>query len=514
MPILTGSSGTSGSSTTVNNYINLDTSNLNVGNVTAVGNVSANNLFYRDAITDAYVEVDSTLAGVKAKSDLLTVGANTVTLSSPYTLIADSITANGNVFAGNLYYMTPFGYVEVDSTLAGVKAKTDLLTVGTNTVTLASTYALLASTLQTSGACNVGGTLAVTGSINSTAGIDDSGGIMSLAGITGATVTASSGDIISALGNVNLVTNTKAYNIAGSSVLSRTTLGATVVNSSLTSIGTLTALNVLGNTLTTRLSVTGNAVMGGKAYISGPLAGADILPSGLTIGTNYNGTNDVDLVAKNATNGSPAFIWYSSTGSSTAFTSGLSQLMSLATTGLAVSGQLSANTLYVPSGTTTGFALEVLGFAKTQQVCCRVFEQTAATVTADTNVLSGSATVSVDLKPSSLSSFGWQTTGTYAGMYRVPLAGVYRVTYNVRYFSDPSTLGIRPLRYNGSTFTGLVPGDGIILAATDGTGSSRRPLCWTDLISITTAGFAITAQHFAGSLVSWVSLAVELIHAY
>jgi microcystin-dependent protein len=48
-------------------------------------------------------------------------------------------------------------------------------------------------------------------------------------------------------GNTNLLSLSNAYRIADNDVLTRTTLGNTVVNSSLTSVGTLSSLNVTGN---------------------------------------------------------------------------------------------------------------------------------------------------------------------------------------------------------------------------------------------------------------------------
>lgn len=85
-------------------------------------------------------------------------------------------------------------------------------------------------------------------------------------------------------GNCNLAT-THTYKIGGANVLSETTLGANVVNSSLTSVGTLVGLDVSGN-------ITANT-------ISGSVATPSITCSGnitQTSGTNTLKSTSVDLL--------------------------------------------------------------------------------------------------------------------------------------------------------------------------------------------------------------------------
>ena len=81
--------------------------------------------------------------------------------------------------------------------------------------------------------------------------------------------------------NLNLATG-KTYKINGTDVLSATTLGSNVVNSSLTSVGTLTELNVTG--IVTASSFSGNATTASTATLA---TNADILANNSTDETVY-----------------------------------------------------------------------------------------------------------------------------------------------------------------------------------------------------------------------------------
>ena len=67
--------------------------------------------------------------------------------------------------------------------------------------------------------------------------------------------------------NWNLASG-KHYEINGTDVLTSTTLGSGVVNSSLTSVGTLTGLDVNGHTELDNLNVSGIATFGSNATIT------------------------------------------------------------------------------------------------------------------------------------------------------------------------------------------------------------------------------------------------------
>jgi hypothetical protein len=93
--------------------------------------------------------------------------------------------------------------------------------------------------------------------------------------------------------NMNIVTG-KQYEIGGVPVLSATTLGSGIVNSGLTSVGTLTSLTVSGTsalngavTAGSTLAVTGNTTVGGTLGVTGltTLAGGAAVTGGLTTDT-------------------------------------------------------------------------------------------------------------------------------------------------------------------------------------------------------------------------------------
>ena len=66
--------------------------------------------------------------------------------------------------------------------------------------------------------------------------------------------------------SMNLATG-KTYKIAGTTVIGSTSLGANIVSSSLTSVGTLTSLDVSGATTLTSLNVSGNSTFQSNVYL-------------------------------------------------------------------------------------------------------------------------------------------------------------------------------------------------------------------------------------------------------
>jgi hypothetical protein len=103
--------------------------------------------------------------------------------------------------------------------------------------------------------------------------------------------------------NLNVVTG-KQYEIAGTAVLSATTLGSGVVNSSLTSVGTLTSLHVSGTsaldgavTAGSTLAVTGNTTVGGTFGVTGATTLAGLTAGATTLGaTGVTGGLTVDTI--------------------------------------------------------------------------------------------------------------------------------------------------------------------------------------------------------------------------
>jgi len=206
----------------------------------------------------------TTIAGLSSVTSTTFVGALTGNASTATTL-QTARTINGTSFDGSANItVTAAAGTLTGSTLNSGVTESSLTSVGTLT------------SLTTSGDVTVGGNLIVNGTtttVNSTTiTVDDKnlelgsvaspdnttadGGGITLKGATDKTfnwVNATSAWTSSE--DLNLLTG-KVFKIAGTTVLNATTLGSGVVNSSLTSVGTLTNLTVT-NTITG--SVSGNA---------------------------------------------------------------------------------------------------------------------------------------------------------------------------------------------------------------------------------------------------------------
>jgi len=132
--------------------------------------------------------------------------------------------------------------------------------------------------------------------INSNANVIDSS-----ANFSGGSVTAEG--TISGSGDLHLAT---AIDIDGSQVLSKTTLGSTVLASSLTSVGTLSSLNV-GNVTSTgilsgtnaTLAVGGAVSIGGASVLNATTLGSAVAASSLTsVGTLVGLTSSQPIIAQ------------------------------------------------------------------------------------------------------------------------------------------------------------------------------------------------------------------------
>jgi fibronectin-binding autotransporter adhesin len=156
-------------------------------------------------------------------------------------------------------------------------------------------------------------------------------------------------------GAVNTDTN---YNINGTNVLDSTTLGSNIVNSSLTNLGTLTSLNVNGNTQTTSLGVDGNSTLTGTLDVTDnttlstvTTTGQATLESALvtnntslsTVSTSGLATLDSASIANNITVGGNLSV------------TGNSSLSTVSTTGQAI-----LNSAIITNNTTTN-SLNVTG---------------------------------------------------------------------------------------------------------------------------------------------------------
>lgn len=101
--------------------------------------------------------------------------------------------------------------------------------------------------------------------------------------------------------SMNLATS-KTYKIAGTTVIGSTSLGANIVSSSLTSVGTLTSLDVSGATTLTSLNVSGNSTFQSNVYLGdsdilhfGAAGDLQIYHSGSASNIRENGTGNLNV---------------------------------------------------------------------------------------------------------------------------------------------------------------------------------------------------------------------------
>jgi hypothetical protein len=214
------------------------------------------------------------------------IGGNAVingTTSLVGNLVGD-VNATANVTGGNLL-------------TAGLVSATGNVTGGN----------VLSSGLISATATITGGNLATGGTVSATATI--TGGNLATGGTVSATATITGGNVatggtVSATGNITgdyfIGNGSQLTGVTASSVdannLTGTTLASSVVNSSLTSVGSLTNLSVVGTTQTGNLQTAGfisatgtvtggNVATGGNVSATGEITGGNVFTGGLISAT-------------------------------------------------------------------------------------------------------------------------------------------------------------------------------------------------------------------------------------
>ncbi|NBU93817.1 MAG: hypothetical protein EBS18_04620, partial [Actinobacteria bacterium] len=205
--VVTATSGFSGNVT--GNVTGNLTGNINSSGVSTVTSLNATNINASGIVTAAEFKTGSAGSAI---------GINTNTISGPATITIDPAAVGDNT--GTVVIK---GDLQVDGTTT---------TINSTTVTVDDLNILLADGAVNDAAANGGGFTVQSGDGNKTFQFE------------------ASGDNFGSSENVNLASG-KTYKINNTEVLSATTLGSGVTNSSLTNVGTLTNLNVAGVTTST-----------------------------------------------------------------------------------------------------------------------------------------------------------------------------------------------------------------------------------------------------------------------
>ena len=445
-----------------------------------VGNITGNNAFF------------STISGNISGGGNITCNGITVagTVVCQNELDSGNITA-ANVNCGNLYCggnltITPKTLITGNVIASNVNAN---VWVGGN---LGLSPGTLGPTIVTSSLTSVGtlSSLNVSGQVSCGSEVD-------------------SGNLVAA--NVN------AGNVycGGNLVIGPGLLGSTVTASSLTSLGTLSSLNVGGlSSLVGNINSSGGSLyLGGSSITSGAV---------LTQGTYQTWNNDLrgesDFICKYGS-GTGGFFFYTSAGSGNTKGSA-APIAQITPTGI-FGNSISAN-VNLAVGTTTlpsGFVFRTLGYASLQQVCYYITASPAQTFTFNQSFFwaNSSPTTVVSLMPSTYSTatYGLQQSGTYNGYVVVPVSGVYSVGGHCR-FKDDTSAGTNSaaaiLKYDGSTYTVLLPGDGASWAAPDGSG--RRSVDQIAMANMTAGqGIGMTVASGVSCFVQYAGLTITLINA-
>lgn len=147
-----------------------------------------------------------------------------------------------------------------------------------------------------------------------------------------------SGTVNQRLGNFNLTGTGQAFNVQGGGsyrvsnqvVLTQTALGNSVLSSNLQTLGTLNSLSVAGN-----VSV-GNIVAATSLQATSGIADSQVLTQGAYQAWNSVGTGAVEFVNKYGTGGDSSFLFYTSPGSGSPYSTGKTLLGAITPGGMRV----------------------------------------------------------------------------------------------------------------------------------------------------------------------------------
>jgi hypothetical protein len=455
----------------------LDTDTYGAGNAFAFG---INDYFFT---TSGNVNAGAAFV-VDAPTGTITFGTSNISFAQ----FSSSQTYSANIAAGLSLTGTVFSAKVDNNTTAfdglgniSVKAGANLTTpnIGAATGTSLSTTGTI-----TGGNLATGGTASATGTV--TGGNIATGGTVSATGtVTGGNV--ATGGTVSATGNITgnyfIGNGSQLTGVTASSVdannLTGTTLASSVVNSSLTSVGDLTNLSVVGTTTSGNVAtggtvsaagtVTGgNLATGGTASAGGTITGGNLATGGTVSAT---GTATVGNLATGGT--------VSATGEVTGaniITGGL-----ITSTGNITGGNVLTGGLISSTGTVTGGNIATGGTASAGGTITGGNLATGGTISATGNVTGGNVLTSGQVSATgnitaSASSFfignGSQLTGVTASSANAEtLTGVF-LAPNVLASSLTSVGDLTNLSVVGTTQSGNLQTAGLVSATGNVTGGN------------------------------------------
>ena len=152
-----------------------------------------------------------------------------------------------------------------------------------------------------------------------------------------------------------------------------------------------------------------------------------------------------------------------------------------------------------------------------RKLFCHLEMTTTSTVNAGQSFFTNAranSTNGIDTTPFSLlaSGYGYNFSGTYDGYYRAPYEGWYRFSISAR-FADgtaSTTIGLMPKKFNGSTYTNILPNDGVLWGWRDNPTSNRNCISHT-YTTYLTVGLAVYATPYSNISTTWAIADIEFI---
>jgi len=258
------------------------------------GTTTQNNAFTGAA---GELSVDTTLTTLRVHDGSTAGGVALVNLSSAQTLTNKTLTSP-SIGTSLTTASSSFDLLNTTATTLNIGGAATTLSIGaaTGTATINNANVVITGNLTVNGTTTTVNSTTITvddinielGSVASPTDVTANGGGITLKGATDKTITWSSLGWTSSE-DFNLVTG-KVYEINGTSVLSATTLGSAVVNSSLTSVGTIATGTWQGTVVAGQYGGTGVDNSGKTITLGGSFTHTGAHTLGLTTTANTSVT--------------------------------------------------------------------------------------------------------------------------------------------------------------------------------------------------------------------------------